>query len=84
MNILILKAMAALAACSMAATATAPIGAPFRPVAQATDEREPRAFYERWWFWTGVTAVAVTTVVIVATAAGSEPPKTDLGNWPAF
>lgn len=41
----------------------------------------PKSFYERWWFWTGVT-VAVVAVGGVAFYASTRdgPPNTDLGN----
>jgi hypothetical protein len=40
--------------------------------------------FEKWWFWTAITAVAVTAVVIVATSSGPSAPHTDLGNMVAF
>ena len=37
--------------------------------------------YKRWWFWTGVAAVAATgTAVLVLRDTGSDLPATDLGN----
>lgn len=40
--------------------------------------------FEKWWFWTAITAVAVTAVIIVATSSGPSAPRTDLGNMVAF
>jgi len=41
-------------------------------------------FYVKWWFWTAVGAFAVATVVILAASSDSGPPRTNLGNMPAF
>jgi len=69
-----------------AAVPGAPTTAPALNLAQpASAPPEPSpAFYERWWFWTAVGAVALTTLIIVATSSGSRPPSTDLGNKVAF
>lgn len=40
--------------------------------------------FEKWWFWTAIAAVAVTTVVIVATSSGPSAPQSDLGTMTAF
>jgi hypothetical protein len=41
-------------------------------------------FYQKWWFWTAVGAFAVTAIVIVLASSDSGPPRTNLGNMPAF
>jgi hypothetical protein len=68
------------------ATMTVPAAQPPIDEAQgsilATPEPEP-AFYETWWFWTGVAAVAITTAIVLTTTA-PQPPKTDLGNKTAY
>jgi hypothetical protein len=48
----------------------------------ASPPHEP--FYQKWWFWTAVGAVTVTTVAIIIATSGSDPPHTDFGNMPAF
>jgi len=63
------------------ATDPAAVGPEAAPVVVATPD-EP--FYVKWWFWTAVGALAVATVVILAASSDSGPPKTNLGNMPAF
>jgi hypothetical protein len=56
------------------------------PPAAGTQRRRASdtPIFEKWWFWTAITAVAVTTVIIVATSSGPSAPRTDLGNMVAF
>lgn len=62
-------------------TPSAPMDAPpLTPTAAPAHE----PFYTKWWFWTAVGAVAVTTLAIVIATSGSSPPHTDFGNMPAF
>jgi tetratricopeptide (TPR) repeat protein len=39
-----------------------------------------RPMWKKWWFWTGLAAVAAGTTAIVLTTTGSGLPGTDLGN----
>lgn len=46
-----------------------------------TEKPRKRAFYTRWWFWTGVVAVAgAGTAVLLLSDRGPDLPSTDLGN----
>jgi len=57
-----------------------PAPAPFAP--SGTDKSRP--IYKRWWFWAGVSAVAVgavAAVVVLSSGKSDEPPpETPLGN----
>jgi hypothetical protein len=43
------------------------------------DEKEEKAFYATWWFWTIVGAAVVTTATVTAVAAGSVGDSSDVG-----
>jgi hypothetical protein len=66
---------------TIAAAPTLPLEAA-APTPVASESEPP--IFEKWWFWSAIAAFAVTAVVIVATSSGPVPPKTDLGNMPAF
>jgi hypothetical protein len=62
-------------------------GLPANAAAPSMMEQPPvrqAPIFEKWWFWTAIAAIAVTTVVIVATSSGPSAPRTDLGNMTAF
>ena len=64
--------------------AAEPAPAPAPALPEASDGSRP--IYKKWWFWTGVGAVAVGTVVavVVLSGGGDSAPDTDLGNRPVF
>ena len=43
------------------------------------DEKEEKAFYATWWFWTIVGAAVVTTATVTAVAVGSSGDSSDVG-----
>lgn len=40
--------------------------------------------YEKWWFWTGIGALAVVGVVVAVSVSGQKTPSTYFGNGRAF
>jgi hypothetical protein len=40
--------------------------------------------YEKWWFWTGIGALAVVGVVVAVSVSGQDTPSTYFGNGRAF
>lgn len=67
---------------SAPAPAYVPPGAQLGPAPEAETERP---ITRRWWFWTAVGALVVTTVVVIAVASKDPaPPGSTLGNMDAF
>jgi len=57
------------------------------PASVPTRSDRSRPIYKKWWFWAGVSAVAVgATVAVVALSGGSSSgePDAELGTRPAF
>jgi tetratricopeptide (TPR) repeat protein len=46
----------------------------------SVDKPKSRRFYTRWWFWTGVAAVAAGTTALLVYDGDPALPLTDLGN----
>jgi tetratricopeptide (TPR) repeat protein len=48
-------------------------------------DETPDPIYRKWWFWAGVSVVAVgASTLAITMATDSSPPNSDLGNFPAF
>ncbi|HUH03110.1 MAG TPA: tetratricopeptide repeat protein [Kofleriaceae bacterium] len=50
------------------------------PLIPPDDRGARRPVWKKWWFWTGMAAVAAGTTAILLTTTGSGLPGTDLGN----
>ena len=67
-----------------------PAGAPPLVLSERTEPLQvprPKPFYEKWWFWGGVSvAVATVVLILVWNLASNDngPPDTTFGNMHAF